>query len=34
MEKNQSGESFKYFDETKDIKILEEVKNYLNKFVI
>jgi len=29
--KNQSGESFKYFDETKDIKILEEVKNYLAK---
>ena len=27
--KNQSGESFKYFDETKDIKILEEVKSYL-----
>ena len=27
--KNQSGESFKYFDETKDIKILEEVKNYI-----
>ena len=28
--KVQSGESFKYFDETKDIKILEEVKEYLN----
>ena len=28
--KIQSGESFKYFDETKDIKILEDVKNYLN----
>ena len=27
--KNQSGESFNYFDETKDLKILEEVKRYL-----
>ena len=32
--KNQSGESFKYFDETKDIKILEEVKSYLNNLNI
>ncbi len=28
--KNQSGESFNYFDETKDLKILEDVKQYLN----
>ena len=28
--KNQSGESFQYFDETKDLKILEDVKSYLN----
>jgi len=27
--KNQSGENFKYFDESKDIEILEEVKRYL-----
>ena len=27
--KNQSGESFKYFDETKDLEILEDVKKYL-----
>ena len=26
----QSGESFKYFDETKDLAILEDVKRYLN----
>jgi len=28
--KNQSGESFKYFDETKDLKILEDVQKYLS----
>ena len=28
--KNQSGEKFQYFDETKDLKILENVKQYLN----
>ena len=28
--KNQSGESFHYFDETKDLAILEEVKSYIN----
>jgi ATP-dependent DNA helicase RecG len=28
--KAQSGETFKYFDETSDLKILEEVKKYLN----
>ncbi len=28
--KNQSGESFNYFDETKDLEILENVKRYLN----
>ncbi|MEO1923799.1 MAG: ATP-dependent DNA helicase RecG [Nautiliaceae bacterium] len=28
--KIQSGESFKYFDEVKDIAILEDVKKYLN----
>jgi ATP-dependent DNA helicase RecG len=28
--KIQSGEKFKYFDETKDIKILEDAKQYLN----
>jgi len=27
----QSGEKFKYFDETSDLHILEEVKNYLNR---
>ncbi len=26
----QSGESFKFFDETKDLNILKEVKNHLN----
>jgi ATP-dependent DNA helicase RecG len=25
----QSGEKFKYFDETKDLGILEDVKRYL-----
>ncbi len=29
--KIQSGESFKYFDESEDLKILEEVKKYLNQ---
>jgi ATP-dependent DNA helicase RecG len=29
--KKQSGEKFKYFDETKDLGILEDVKRYLNK---
>ena len=28
--KNQSGESFNYFDETKDLIILEDVKKYLS----
>ena len=29
--KNQSGESFQYFDESKDLVILEDVKNYIEK---
>jgi len=30
--KIQSGETFNYFDETKDYAILEDVKNYLTRF--
>ena len=32
--KIQSGESFRYFDEVKDLGILEEVKNFLNQQTI